>query len=201
MVTYWLPKVSILFDIVRIWWPRFNAIILKSKNFFSFFCSISWNYIKFWTFWRKRWSSYLLYFGNYRLQKTWLDHSLKNTVSEDPLTVNIWKGPKLFKILMGALSLYFESLWENQVWNIRALVACWIFGLLGDILTPNERYPVREYENLLTPVQIQVSWVQKAFSDFFVLFLETILNFEHFEKKEDRDTYFISENTDCQRLG
>ena len=30
--------------------------------------------------------------------------------------------------------------------------------------------------------------------------METTLNFEHFEKKDDDHTCFISEITDCQRL-
>ena len=34
-------------------------------------------------------------FGNYRLSKTWLEHSLKNTVSEHPLRVNMLNGTKL----------------------------------------------------------------------------------------------------------
>ena len=35
-----------------------------------------------------------MYFRDYRLSKTWLNHSLKTTISEDPLAVNMWKGPK-----------------------------------------------------------------------------------------------------------
>ena len=31
------------------------------------------------------------------MSKTWLDHSLKNTVSEHPLTVNMLKLPKQLK--------------------------------------------------------------------------------------------------------
>ena len=35
-------------------------------------------------------------FRNYRLSMTWLDHFLKNTVSEHLLTVNMLKDLKLF---------------------------------------------------------------------------------------------------------
>ena len=49
---------------------------------------------------------------------------------------------------------------------------------------------------------MQLSLKLKSFSDiFFVPFLETTLNFEHFGKKDDRRTYFIWETTDCQRPG
>ena len=54
-----------------------------------------------------------------------------------------------------------------------------MLGLLGNILTANDKYRVRKYENLLTPVQMHLSWKQKTFSDFLVPFLETKLNFDH----------------------
>ena len=40
-----------------------------------------------------------------------------------------------------------------------------------------------------------------TFSDFLVPFLESTSNFKHFEKKDDRHTYFISEITECEKLG
>ena len=40
-----------------------------------------------------------------------------------------------------------------------------------------------------------------VFSYFVVPFLESTSNFKHFEKKDDRDTYFISEITECEKLG
>ena len=56
--------------------------------------------------------------------------------------------------------------------------------MLGNILTANDKYPVRQYENLLTPVQMHLSSKLKTFSHFFVPFLETTLNFEDFERKQ-----------------
>ena len=35
-----------------------------------------------------------MYFRNYRLSKTWLDHSLRNAVFEHSLTVNMLKVAK-----------------------------------------------------------------------------------------------------------
>ena len=40
-----------------------------------------------------------------------------------------------------------------------------------------------------------------VFSYFVVPFLESTSNFKHFEKKDDRDTYFISEITEREKLG
>ena len=35
-----------------------------------------------------------MYFRYYRLSKSWLEHSLKSTVPEHPLKVNMLKDPK-----------------------------------------------------------------------------------------------------------
>ena len=42
---------------------------------------------------------------------------------------------------------------------------------------------------------------KKNISDFLVLFLESKSNFKHFEKKDDRHTYFLSEITEYEKLG
>ena len=68
-------------------------------------------------------------------------------------------------------------------------------------LTANDKYPVQDCVNLSSPIQMQLSLKPTIFSDFFVPFLESTSNFKHFEKKDDRHSYFISEITDCERLG
>ena len=80
--------------------------------------------------------------------------------------------------------------------------------MLGDVLvvfvnrlTADGKYPVQDCENLLLPIQMQLSEKRKTFIEFFVPFLESTSNFKHFEKKDDRHTYFLSEITECERLG
>ena len=51
-----------------------------------------------------------------------------------------------------------------------------------------------------TPIQMQLSLKPKTFSDSFFPFLESASNFKHFEEKDARHSYFISEITDCQSL-
>ena len=68
-------------------------------------------------------------------------------------------------------------------------------------LTANDNYPVQDCVNLLSPIQMQLSLKSKMFSDFVVPFLQSASNFKPFEKKHDRHTYFISEITECERLG
>ena len=67
--------------------------------------------------------------------------------------------------------------------------------------TGNDKYSFQDYENLSSAIQMQVSLKPKTFADSFVPYLESTSNFKRFEKEDDRDTYFISKITDCQRLG
>ena len=73
--------------------------------------------------------------------------------------------------------------------------------MFRNTLTSNDKYPVRDCVNLLSPIQMQLSLKPITFSDFFVPFLESKSNFKHFEKKDDCHTYFISEITECEKLG
>ena len=76
-----------------------------------------------------------------------------------------------------------------------------MLGVFRNTLTANDKYPVRDCVNLLSPIQMQLSLKPTIFSHFFVPFLESTSNFKHFEKKDDRHSYFISEITDCERVG
>ena len=48
---------------------------------------------------------------------------------------------------------------------------------------------------------MQKSWKQKIFSQFVSAFLKSILNFEHFQKKYDPDSWCISEIMDSETRG
>ena len=53
-------------------------------------------------------------------------------------------------------------------------------------LRVNDKHYLLKRENLTQPVQIQLSQKQKIFSEFFVAFLKSILNFKLLPKKDDR---------------
>ena len=72
--------------------------------------------------------------------------------------------------------------------------------MFRNTLTANEKYLFHGSKNLLSPIPIQVSLKPKALSDFFVPFLESTSNFKHFEKKDDRHSYFLTEFTGSERL-
>ena len=73
--------------------------------------------------------------------------------------------------------------------------------MFRNTLTANDKYLVLDYVNLSSPIQMQLSLKPTIVSDFFVLFLESISNFKHFGKKDDRHTYFISEIKECEKRG
>ena len=65
------------------------------------------------------------------------------------------------------------------------LVLCKFLKLLVKTLTDDEQYCLLYRENLTHPIQILLSQKRKTFSQFFSAFLKPILNFEHFQKKDD----------------
>ena len=57
--------------------------------------------------------------------------------------------------------------------------------LFINTLSVNGKYSLVNRDNLTQPIQMQLSRKQKTFSEFFSAFLESSLNFEHFQKKDD----------------
>ena len=68
-------------------------------------------------------------------------------------------------------------------------------------LTANDSYPDQDWENDSIPIQMHLSLEPKFFAELFFPFLESKSNFKFFEKKDDRHIYFISEITECEKLG
>ena len=71
--------------------------------------------------------------------------------------------------------------------------------LLLNTLAANGRYPVLNRDNLMIPIQMQLSVKRKTFSQFFAAFLKTKLYFKHVEKR-DPDTFCILEFTDSENV-
>ena len=66
-----------------------------------------------------------------------------------------------------------------------SLVSGEILGVFFNTLTADGKYPVQGCGNMQLQIQI-ISEKQKTFSGIFVPFLDSISNFEHFERKDDR---------------
>ena len=58
-----------------------------------------------------------------------------------------------------------------------------IHRLFRNKLTANDKYPVRDWENWSSPIQMQLPLKRKTFSDSVVPFPESTANFKYFEKK------------------
>ena len=61
-----------------------------------------------------------------------------------------------------------------------------ILGVFVNTLIAEDKYPVKDCENLPLPIQMQLCEKRKTFSRFFLQFLESTTNFIHFERKVDR---------------
>ena len=63
-----------------------------------------------------------------------------------------------------------------------------ILRLFVNTLTVNDKHDLHNRDNLTQQIQMQLSDKQKAFSQFFFAVLKSLLNFEHFPKKDDPRT-------------
>ena len=52
-------------------------------------------------------------------------------------------------------------------------------------LTADDKYSPLNRDNLTQPIRTKLSQKKQAFSEFFLAFSKSTLNFEHFEKKDD----------------
>ena len=68
-------------------------------------------------------------------------------------------------------------------------------------LTADDKYSLLNRDNLTQPIRTSLSQKHKAFSQFFLAFSKCTLNFEHFEKKDDPHSLFISEITHSEKRG
>ena len=92
------------------------------------------------------------------------------------------------------------SLPSQLSWKKSLLLTCQILGLLVNTLAADEKYLVLHRDNLLTPIQRQLSQQQNTFPQFFGAFLKSWLNFECFEKKNDPRSFCISDITDTENV-
>ena len=52
-------------------------------------------------------------------------------------------------------------------------------------LTADDKYSPPNRDNLTQPIRTKLSQKQEAFSEFFLAFSKSTLNFQHFKKKDD----------------
>ena len=82
-----------------------------------------------------------------------------------------------------------------------ALVGSKILGLFVNTLTAEYTYSRRNMQTFTQQVQTPLSLKQKNFSEFFIAFLKSTWNGEHFQKKGESSSLSISEIIDSKRGG
>ena len=68
-------------------------------------------------------------------------------------------------------------------------------------LTADDKYSGSHMQNLRQQFETPLSHKQKTFSRFFIAFLKSAWNLEHFRKKDEYPSLIISEIIDAARRG
>ena len=92
-------------------------------------------------------------------------------------------------------------MWDKLSWKKCALVRSKILGLFVNTLTAEYTYSRRNMHTFTQQVQTPLSIKQKIFSEFFIAFLKSTWNGEHFQKKRESSSLSISEIIDSKRGG
>ena len=82
-----------------------------------------------------------------------------------------------------------------------ALVWCEILRLFVKTLTADDKYSGGNMQSLLRQFQTPLSQTQNPFSGFFIAFLKCAWNLEHFQKRDEYPSLFISEIIDAEKRG
>ena len=86
-------------------------------------------------------------------------------------------------------------------WKKSALVRSKILGLFVNTLTAKYTYSRRNRQTFTQQVQTPLCLKQMTFSGFFIAFLKSTWNGEHFEKKGESSSLSISKIIDSKRGG
>ena len=89
----------------------------------------------------------------------------------------------LLKFAWQNLYHIYWLLWRQLTFKKYLLVIWKISRLFPNTLSADGKYSLLNRDNLKQPIQMQLSRKQKTFCDFFLAFLKSSLNFEHFLKK------------------
>ena len=84
---------------------------------------------------------------------------------------------------MRALLPFFSGLWRDMSCKVSPIVKFEIFRLSVNTLIADDKYPVRDCENIQFSIQMQLCQKRNTFSQYFVLLGEFTANFKRFEKK------------------
>ena len=68
-------------------------------------------------------------------------------------------------------------------------------------MTADDKYSLLNRDNLKKAIPTRLSQKQRAFSEFFLAFSKSTLNFEHLQKKDDLHSWNVSYITHSEKRG
>ena len=95
----------------------------------------------------------------------------------------------------------FPWIWDKLSWKKSPLVRSKILGLFVNTLTTEYMYSGRNMQTFRQQVLTPLSLKQKSFSGFFIDFLKSTWNGEHFQKKGESSSLSVSEIIDARTGG
>ena len=177
--------ISILFVIKTISSNQLKLIDVRNKRFFPDCLLHLWNWKLVFNIWKKTWTSYRSFFRNYRLLITPLLKCLKcQGILMTRFGCQHLKG---FQTLLKSAPQYFYTMCSSLLsyFSYKKFLFV-IFEILRpffNLLILDDKYSLGNRENLLQPIQMQLSKKRQIFSRFFTAFLKCRFDFEHFAKK------------------
>ena len=100
--------------------PIHMQVSRKEKTFSQFFAAFLKSRLNFENFQKKEGLSKLMYFGNYRPRKTWLDQCLESPFSTDPSKSKMVNAPKHYwNVKHSSFTIFFDNCEAN--WLARSL--------------------------------------------------------------------------------
>ena len=106
---------------------------------------------------------------------------------------------KLLNFAWQHLYHIYWLLWMQLTCEKSLLVTCKISTLFPNTLSADGKYSLFKRANLTQPIQMQLTRIEKTFSNFLAAFFKSSLNFEHFLKEDDPHYRCISEITDPEK--
>ena len=178
---------SILFGIVRICSSLFKCNYIKNKKLFINVLFHLWNLHQILNIFEKKVIGIADVFS--KLQ------NVKSLVK--PLSRKCCFRTSFHSQRVNGCQTLLKSSWENFyhihfareiIWKISVLLNFEILPVFVNTLTADDKHPVWDCENLQFPIQMQWSQKQKSFCEFFVQFMKSSWNFQHFRKKDKCDS-------------
>ena len=136
------------------------------------------------------------------MQKTWLDICVKSHTSDYPSKRNMsnWVST-LFNFERQHLYHIYWSTGRQLSSKRSVLVICKSLRMFVNTVSAVDNCFLPNRDNLMTPIHMHLSQKVQTFSQFFSAFSKCWLNLEHFQKKDDDHSRFISEATACEKRG